>query len=119
MDTRGATIEALTEAVVSFRDARDWKQFHDPKDVCISLSLEASELLEIFQWARDSSEVSLRRRADIEEEIADLLYWLLLLSHDLSIDMAQALRQKLAKNEEKYPIELAKGNATKYTRLRP
>lgn len=100
---------------MSFRDQRDWKQFHDPKDVAISLSLEASELLERFQWK--TSEQALKDKGAIQEELADVLYWVLLLGHDLQIDLASALQAKLAANAKKYPIEKSRGSSKKYTEL--
>ncbi len=112
-------IQKLTKKVIAFRDARDWKQFHNPKDVAISLSLEAAELLEHFQW-KDGGEAASHVktcRAEVSEELADVLYWVLLLGHDLGIDMAKALEQKLVKNAKKYPISKAKGRHTKYTKL--
>lgn len=108
-------MDALQQAVVSFRDQRDWKQFHDPKDVAISLSLEASELLELFQWK--TSEQALKNKDAIREELADVLYWVLLLGHDLEINLASALKSKLNTNAKKYPVEKARGKATKYTEL--
>ena len=112
-------IKKLTEQVVSFRDARDWKQFHNPKDSSISLLLEAAEVLEHFQWKSkeemDSYIVS--NKADIAEELADVLYWILLLSKDMEIDLVDAFDKKLVKNAKKYPVEKAKGKHTKYNAL--
>lgn len=105
--------------VTVFRDARDWKQFHNPKDVALSLSLEASEVLEHFQW-KNKEEVEKyvkTHKNEIGEELADVLYWVLLMSHDLNINISRALENKILKNEAKYPVEKAKGNATKYTKL--
>lgn len=112
-------IKKLTEEIVAFRDARDWKQFHNPKDCAISLSLEASELLEHFQW-KNKEEIEKyieTNKSDIGEELADVLYWILLMSHDLDIDILSALEKKIKKNEEKYPIEKAKGSHVKYTQF--
>ncbi len=113
------SINALTREIIAFRDARDWGQFHNPKDVAISLSLEAAELLEHFQW-KNSKEIERHIKAgkeEISEELADVLYWVLLLSHDLKIDPLKALTKKLKKNARKYPIKKAKGRHTKYTEL--
>ena len=110
-------LEQLTEAVIAFRDARDWKQFHNAKDVAISLSLEASELLEIFQWAGNADETVQARRSEIEDELADVFYWLLLMSHDWQIDLRAALVRKLEQNEQKYPVSKARGSARKYDSL--
>jgi dCTP diphosphatase len=112
-------IDSLTERIIAFRDARDWKQFHNPKDVSLSLVLEAGEVMEHFQW---KSEEEMERhiaehKDEIGEELADVLYWVLLMSHDLDIDILDALERKVRKNEEKYPVEKAKGKHTKYTDL--
>lgn len=112
-------IDRLTKAIVAYRDARDWKQFHKPKDLAISMVLEAAEVLEHFQW---KSEEEVYRyietnKADIAEEISDVLYWVLLMSNDLNIDIIAAFEKKMKKNAEKYPIEKAKGRHTKYTKL--
>ena len=112
-------IKELTKKVIAFRDARDWKQFHNPKDVAISLSLEAAELLEHFQW-KDGVETARhvkKCRTEVSEELADVLYWVLLLGHDLGIDMGKALGDKLVKNAKKYPVSRSKGRHTKYNKL--
>ncbi len=113
-------IKALTGRIVRFRDARDWAQFHNPKDVAISLTLEAAELLEHFQW-KTPQEVQAhikKNKTAVSEELADVLYWVLLLSHDLDIDPLKALDRKLKKNARKYPVSKAKGRHTKYDKLR-
>lgn len=112
-------IENLTKKIIAFRDARDWAQFHNPKDVAISLSLEAAELLEHFQW-KNPAEIEKhikKHKTAISEELADVLYWVLLLSHDLKIDPLAALAKKLKKNAKKYPVSKAKGRHTKYSKL--
>jgi len=112
-------IQKLVERIVAFRDARDWKQFHNPKDMSLSLVLEATEVVEHFQWKnKEEVEKYLKvAKDDIAEELADVLYWVLLMSHDLEIDINEALIKKLEKNEAKYPIEKSKGNYTKYSKL--
>lgn len=112
-------IKALTKRIIDFRNARDWKQFHNPKDVAISLSLEAAEVLEHFQWKskEEIEEYIKTNKKHIGEELADVLYWILLMSHDLGIDIRGALEKKLKKNELKYPVEKAKGKHTKYNKL--
>jgi dCTP diphosphatase len=114
-----ADIQDLTNRIVAFRDARDWKQFHNPKDVALSLVLEASEVMEHFQWKNKDEMTAYveSHRTEIGEELADVLYWVLLMGRDLNIDVLKALEEKLRKNEEKYPVEKAKGNHTKYTEL--
>jgi len=113
-------LRELQKKVIAFRDARDWKQFHNPKDVAISLLLEASELLEHFQWKNneEASEHVSKSREAVGDELADVLYWVLLLSHDLKIDVAKALKSKIKKNEQKYPVDKAKGRHQKYTELK-
>lgn len=112
-------IKELTEKIIEFRDARDWKKFHNPKDLALSLVLESAEVMEHFQWKNQAEmeEYVKTHRDDIGAELADVLYWVLLMSHDLDLDVLDALEKKLEKNAEKYPIEKAKGSHTKYDRL--
>lgn len=110
----------LMEQIIKFRKERDWEQFHNPKDLAISLSLEASELLEIFQWknvAEMNFEEGSETKLMIEEELADILNYILLISHDLNIDLGDALARKIEKNNLKYPVQKSKGVATKYNKL--
>jgi len=112
-------IKDLTKRILAFRNARDWKQFHNPKDVALSLVLEAAEVMEHFQW-KNKEEIEQyvkKHKEDIGEELADVFNWVLLLSHDLGIDIAVAAKKKITKNEKKYPIEKAKGKHTKYNKL--
>lgn len=110
-------IQKLQNQIIKFRDKRDWAQFHNPKDTAISLSLEAAEVLEHFQWkSKEEIEKYVKENKEhIEEELSDVLYWVLLISHDLDIDIVKALTKKMKKNEKKYPVEKAKGKHTKYT----
>lgn len=111
------TIKELTERVVSFRDARDWKQFHRPKDMALSLMLEAAEVGEVFQWKSDD-EINLEQsviREKLERELSDVLYWVLLMAHDSGIELEHAFERKLAENEAKYPVELSRGSSKKYS----
>ncbi|MDO8639375.1 MAG: nucleotide pyrophosphohydrolase [bacterium] len=112
-------IDELVKKIIAFRDARDWKKFHNPKDVSLSLVLEAGEVMEHFQWKnKEEMEKYIKtNRSDIGEELADVLYWVLLMSHDLKIDVFDALEKKIQKNKEKYPISKTKGNHTKYNKL--
>ena len=114
-----ADIDKLKEAVVAFRDERDWKQFHNPKDSAISLALEAAEVLEHFQWKnKEEMEVYVKEhKDDVAEELADVLYWILLMANDLDIDISDAFMKKLEKNGQKYPIEKSRGSIKKYTEL--
>lgn len=112
-------LKKLTERIINFRDARDWKQFHKPKDLAVSLSLEASEVLEHFQWKSEAEieDYVKTNKEEIADEMADVLNYLLIMAHDLDIDLVAAEEKKVAKNESKYPVEKAKGNAKKYTEL--
>jgi dCTP diphosphatase len=114
-----ADLQKLTDQVLKFRNVRDWKQFHNPKDIALSLMLEAAEVGEHFQWKREPEIAAYveENREAIAEELSDVLYWILLLSHDLRIDLSQAFEKKMAKNELKYPVAKAKGKHTKYTKL--
>jgi len=110
----------LTQKLLAFRTARDWEQFHNPKDQILSLVLEASELLELTQWRHgETLEAHLReKREDLADELSDVLGWILLIAHDQGIDLKTAFEAKLAKNEAKYPVDRAKGSAAKYTAYR-
>jgi len=112
-------IEELTNLVRKFRDDRDWKQFHNPKDCALSLVLEAAEVMEHFQWkSKEEIESYIKtNKQEIGEELADVLYWVLLLSYDLEIDLSAAFVDKLEKSGKKYPIEKSKGSNKKYTQL--
>lgn len=112
-------IKELTQRIIAFRDARDWKQFHKPKDLAVSLSLEASEVLEHFQWKseKEIEEYVKINKDEIGEELADVFNYLLIMAYDLGIDLIEAEEKKMSKNESKYPVEKAKGVATKYDKL--
>ena len=112
-------LKKLMDAVVSFRDERDWKQFHNPKDVALSLVLEAVEVMEHFQWkTKKEIDTYLKEsKGEVADELADVLYWVLLMSNDLDIDIYEAFMKKLKDNNKKYPIEKAKGKHTKYSKL--
>jgi len=108
---------ALTSRIRAFRDARDWMQFHNPKNLACSVVLEAAELLEHFQWKTpaESEAHAIAKRDEIAMEIADITVYCLELADNLGIDLAEAIRAKMAINEAKYPVEKAKGSAAKYT----
>ncbi len=112
-------VKELTKKIIEFRDARDWKQFHNPKDVALSLVLESGEVMEHFQWKnlKEIEQYVKTNKTEISDELADVLYWVLLLSNDLDMDIEDALNKKLEKNEKKYPIEKSKGKYTKYNKL--
>lgn len=103
-------IAALQNEALAFRDARDWAQFHNAKDLAAGLSIEASELLECFLW-KDARSAD---PAKVREELADVLVFALLFAHEAKIDIPSAVREKLAKNSVKYPVDKAKGRSDKY-----
>jgi NTP pyrophosphatase (non-canonical NTP hydrolase) len=112
-------IKEITEKIRKFRDERDWMQFHDPKNMAVSIILEASELLEHFQW-KTTEEVERYARqnyAEIKDEIADIALYLFELADNLNISLINAMEDKLRKNEMRYPVEKAKGKHTKYNKL--
>ena len=113
------SLQTLTKKIIDFRNKRDWKQFHNPKDVALSLVLEATEVLEHFQWknGEDIDKYVETNKEEISEELADVLYWVLLISNDLDIDIKKALERKIKINDKKYPVEKAKGKSTKYNKL--
>ncbi len=120
MDSQ-TTVEQLKAKVAAFRDARDWKQFHNPKDLAASISIEANELLELFQWKTAEEVEALlqdsKKREEIQDELADIVVYCLSAADQMDIDLADAIATKLKKNEEKYPVEKAFGNNKKYTEL--
>jgi dCTP diphosphatase len=113
------TLQDITRQIVSFRDARDWKQFHGLKDIALSMMLEAGEVGEIFQFKKDAEiEASLDTLKErIGDELSDVLYWTLLMAHDSGVDLEAAFARKMARNEAKYPLDKARGNNRKYTEL--
>ena len=112
-------LKTLQEKIAQFVADRDWSQFHNPKDLAISLSLEASEVLEHFQWKSEQEmlEYVKTHKHEVADELADVLYWVLLMASNLDIDVIAASERKLAKNVEKYPVAKSKGNHKKYTEL--
>ena len=114
-------VEALQRALQRFADARDWEQFHAPKNLACALSVEAAELLEIFQWLDEAQSRAVRPghplHERVAEEIADVQIYLLRLADKVGVDLDAAVRRKIARNDEKYPPEKARGNARKYDRL--
>lgn len=115
------TLETLTRRLLEFRDSREWRQFHTLKDLIVSLNLEASELLELTQWKSEAcfeSEAATEKMHErLSEECADVLLYLLLIAERAGIDLQRAAARKIASNELKYPVEKARGTATKYTEL--
>ena len=102
--------------ILKFRDDRDWKQFHNPKDLAISISLEASELLEVFQWSgADTS--SNNKIEEIKEGLADVVNYCVLMADACGLDLDEIVQTKIEKNNEKYPVEKSKGKSDKYDKL--
>ncbi|MBM4765097.1 nucleotide pyrophosphohydrolase [Bacillus sp. B15-48] len=97
-------MEKLYQKIIEFRDERDWKKYHDPKDLAISISLEANELLENFQW-KSSEEAIASTKQNMKEEMADILIYLVQMADKLEIDLEEEVYQKLEKNALKYPVE--------------
>ena len=113
-------LQQLTQAIIQFRDERDWKQFHKPKDCAISLTLEAAEVAELFQWKTDEQMEAMKsgeKQEDLADELSDVLFWVLTIAHDFNIDMKSAFLRKLEKSAKKYPVEKARGSKRKYTEM--
>ena len=112
-------LDGLREQLRAFAAARDWGQFHSPKNLAIALSVEAGELLEHFQWLTEaqSRELAPRALAAVRDEIADVLLYLIRFCDELGIDPIAAAERKLVENDRKYPVDKARGNSTKYTEL--
>ena len=106
-------ISELTQKLIRFRDARDWKQFHNPKDLAVALSIESAELLEAFLW-KTSEEAS---KDKIKEELADVLAYALLLANECGLDVAEIVLAKIEANNLKYPIDKVKGSTKKYNEI--
>ena len=113
------SIRDLTTRINAFRDARDWKQFHNPKDIAVSISIESAELLEHFQWknAKECETHLQESREAVADEMADVAIYLFELADLLEMDLGQEMLRKLDKNAVKYPIEKARGSNLKYNRL--
>lgn len=102
--------------ILKFRDDRDWKQFHNPKDLAISISLEAAELLEVFQWSAEDVKCS-GEIEKIKEELADVIIYCVLMADACGLNPDEIVRGKIKRNNEKYPVEKAKGSKKKYSDL--
>lgn len=108
--------EETIKQILKFRDDRDWKQFHNPKDLAISISLEAAELLEVFQWS--GTDVSNEGKQEkIKEELADVLNYCVLMTDACGLDIDEIVQEKIKVNNEKYPVSKAKGKKEKYNKL--
>lgn len=116
---KNPTLSEFQQMIRKFCDDRKWDQFHNPKDLAISLSLESAELLEHFQWKNDKDIAKhlTKNSESVADELADVLYWTLLIANKLEIDLDEAFINKMQKNEMKYPIDKSIGNSKKYTEL--
>ena len=114
-------VSELREQVQKFITDRDWSKYHNPKDISVSITIEASELLEVFQWVRDDDADDLLKDPiklnSVKDELADIIIYCLSLANSLDIDVSQAVTDKIEKNKRKYPREKIKGNYRKYTEL--
>lgn len=106
-------IKEIIQALLAFRDERDWEQFHNPKDLALAINVEAGELLEIFLW-KNSEEANNEK---IKEELADIFAFTFLLAEKYQFDVKEIVLEKIKKNAEKYPVNKAKGTAKKYNEL--
>ncbi|MFH0929101.1 MAG: nucleotide pyrophosphohydrolase [Candidatus Aenigmatarchaeota archaeon] len=115
------TVEELKKLVAKFRDEREWAKYHTPKDLAVSISVEANELLELFQWKTNEEVEELLKKNEkyqkVLEELADVMIYCLNLADTIGGDVSDAVKKKLEHNEKKYPIEKIKGNYRKYTEL--
>ena len=109
--------QETVDKVIEFRDDRNWKQFHNPKDLAISISLEAAELLEVFQWSADDV-VCESKKDKIKEELADVVNYCILMADACNLDLDEIVQAKIKRNNEKYPVEKAYGSKEKYTELK-
>ena len=114
-----ADLETIQEKIPSWRHERDWKQFHDPKNLAEALSIEAGELLENFLWktTEQSRDLSAEELQNVKEELADIFIFLTYLSEEYKIDLFKEVENKIAQNAAKYPVEKAKGSSKKYIEL--
>lgn len=112
-------IREIIEKIKKFRDDRDWMQFHDPKNMAVSITIEAAELLEHFQWKTKDEvrEYIKENKEEISDEIADISMYLFEMADNMGLNLIQAMEKKLKKNELKYPAEKAKSKHTKYNKL--
>jgi NTP pyrophosphatase (non-canonical NTP hydrolase) len=111
------TIEEMQKIATAFRDAREWKQFHSPKELAIQVVLETAELLELMQW-KNGNELAAhleQHREDVADELADVLHGIVLIADEMGIDLAAAFVEKMKKNENKYPVDKSRGSSKKYT----
>ena len=122
MSDKVTTLLVLKKIISKFRDDRDWGKFHDPKNLAEAISIEAAELQELFLW-RDSKDVVKKIKSDsvfrkeVEEEFADIMIFAINFANAVKIDVSKVVKEKIDKNNKKYPVEKAKGRADKYNKL--
>ncbi|MFT3982895.1 MAG: nucleotide pyrophosphohydrolase [Lachnospiraceae bacterium] len=109
--------EETKKQILQFRDERNWRQFHNPKDLAISISLEAAELLEIFQWSGEDVNCT-EKKDKIKEELADVVNYCVLMADVCGLDLDEIVQEKIRRNDEKYPVDLAKDSKEKYNQLK-
>lgn len=117
---KGLDLTQAMNSLLEFRTERDWSKFHTPKNLSVSIAIEAAELMEHFQWRSDQEAkeyLNSGKLDEVKEEIADIASYLLLLSNDLGIDLNRTIIEKVQKNKEKYPVDLCRGKHNKYTEL--
>ena len=114
-------LKELQKKAIKFRDDRDWKQFHNPKDLALSINIEAGELAELFQWKSDleikEAMKNPEKLRELKHELADIIIYCLDMAEETGVDLEQAILEKLEHNNTKYPVEKSKGSAKKYTEL--
>lgn len=119
---RKTSIYQLRQLIQDFVDERDWRKYHNPKDLAISIAIEAAELMELFQWVSERKVEKVLEDAErftrLEEELADIIILCFNLANVLDVDVAKAVTKKVEKNRAKYPVDLVKGNCKKYTQLK-
>ena len=108
--------QETVDKTLNFRNERNWSQFHNPKDLAISISLESAELLECFQWSGADTEVTSKREA-MKEELSDIFIYSILLADRLKINLNEVIQAKILKNAENYPVEKSFGKSSKYTEI--
>ena len=111
MDDSATTIQQLKDEITKFADERDWEQFHTPKNLCMSIAIEAAELMEHFQWIRPEEVAGFddAKKLEVQEELADVVAYCIAFANTMNIDIAQAFKHKMARNREKYPADEFKG----------
>ena len=118
MGCKKMDLEKIKEIIRKFANDRDWNKFHTPKNLSMALSVEASELVEIFQWLsqEESKNINSKDIQNVKDEVADILIYLIRITDKLDIDLEEAVLEKIKKNSDKYPVEVSKGNAVKYNK---